>query len=197
MKKLTAEFIGTFAIIFFGTGSIITSATHIGISLTFGLIVLSMIYCFEHISSNFNPAVTLGLFLTKKLEPKLVIPYIIAQCLGGIAASLGLHLLFPANSVLGGTHPSGTCLQSFILEVIMTFFLVLVVLNTLNDKMAGIVIGSLICSEALFGGPISGASMNPARSLGPALVSLNFEHLWIYLTAPFIGSFLATLVYRK
>lgn len=203
IKKISAEIIGTFALVFCGTGAIIINevsggaVTPIGIAGTFGLIVLSMIYTIGEISgAHLNPAVTLGFAISGKLDKKEILPYLFAQLTGAFLASLLLKFLFPFNEKLGSTIPLGSDLQSFILEIILTFFLMFVILNVSTEAKekgitAGIAVGAIIGLEAMFAGPISGASMNPARSLAPAIVSGNFYSLWVYLTAPFIGVLLA------
>jgi aquaporin NIP len=203
MKKYLAEILGTFAIVFCGTGAIIIdqqtngSITHVGIAITFGLIVMAMIYTLGNISgAHLNPAVTIAFTIAKKFEPKEVAPFIISQLIGAFLASFTLNFLFPANEFLGATLPSGSPLQSFILEFILTFFLMLVIINVATGSkeqgmFAGLAIGSTVLLEAMFAGPISGASMNPARSLAPAIVSGHTEHLWIYLIATTLGAALA------
>jgi aquaporin Z len=202
MKKLLAEFLGTLGLIFAGTGAIIVNDQthalgHAGIALTFGLVVLAMIYCFGDISgAHMNPAVTIGFAAAGRSEWRSVPGYITAQILGALAASALLKFLFPANATLGATLPSGAVAQSFVLEVMLTFFLMLVVLSVSTGAKekgvtAGIAIGAVIALEAMFAGPICGASMNPARSLAPALVSGHLENLWLYLAAPILGALLA------
>ena len=203
MKKLCAEALGTFGLVFAGTGAItidqVTSGavTHVGIALTFGLIILAMIYTFGDISgAHFNPAVTIGFWFARRLPGKEVAPYIAGLCAGAVLASLILRLLFPDSKLLGATLPAGSDLQSFVLEIVLTFFLMLTILSVSTGSKekgitAGIAVGSVIALEALFAGPISGASMNPARSLAPALVSLHLEHLWLYILAPILGACLA------
>ncbi len=209
MKKYQAEFLGTFALVFCGTGAIIVNdlnggvIAHLGIALTFGLIIAVMIYAFGETSgAHFNPAVTVSFWFTGKLSGKMVLPYITSQLLGALLASVTLLLLFPTHSTLGGTVPANSIMQSFVLEIIITFFLMTVIIQvTTNSKaishFAGLAIGGTVLLAALFAGPISGASMNPARSLGPALVSGELNHFWIYLTAPFIGTLLAGLSCRS
>ena len=200
MRKLAAELIGTFVLVFAGTGAIVINdastgtVSHVGIALTFGLVVLAMIYAVGDVSgAHLNPAVTLGFFTARRFEARSVVPYIASQCLGAVLASLVLRLLFPANATLGATLPTGEAIQSFVLEAILTFILMFVILSVSTGPkekgiMAGIAVGAVIGLEALFAGPISGASMNPARSLAPALVSLRLDSLWIYLTAPILGA---------
>jgi aquaporin NIP len=202
-KKILCEAFGTFCLVFFGTGSIvineITSGVigHIGIALTFGLIVLAMIYSIGEISgAHINPAVTLAFVIAQKFPIKQLFPYIAAQLIGAVTASASIRLLFPMNSTLGRTMPSGSALQSFILEILLSMILMFVIFRVSTGAkeksiIAGIAVGSVVALEALFGGPISGASMNPARSIGPALVSLQLKYSWIYLTAPTIGMLLA------
>ena len=208
MKKLTSEFIGTFCLIFAGTGAIIINdasggaVSHVGVALTFGLIVLAMIYTLGEVSgAHFNPAVTLGFWAAQRLEKRWILPYIAAQCAGAIAASLILRFLFPNNIGLGRTIPAGAASQSWVLELILTAILMFVILGVSTGARekgitAGLVIGAVIGLEALFAGPVCGASMNPARSLAPALVSLHLDSLWIYLTAPITGALLGVVMCR-
>jgi len=207
-RKLSAEFLGTFCLVFAGTGAIVIDGisggaiSHVGVAITFGLIVLAMIYTLGDVSgAHFNPAVTLGFWVARRLEARLVIPYILSQCAGAIGASLVMRLLFPQSRALGGTFPVGSSTQSFVLEGILTAILMFVILGVSSGAKekgitAGIVVGSVICLEALFAGPICGASMNPARSLAPALVSLHFASLWIYLLAPVVGAMLGVVACR-
>lgn len=204
MKKWIAESLGTFALIFAGTGAIIANEashgaiSHVGIALTFGLVVLAMIYTFGDISgAHLNPAVTIGFCIARRMSALEAIPYIASQLVGALSASFLLRLLFPQNTLLGATLPAGSELQSFVFETILTFFLMLTILNVSTGAKekgitAGIAVGSVIALEALFAGPICGASMNPARSFAPALFSGHIEHLWIYLVAPVLGAALAT-----
>ncbi|MGH7826255.1 MAG: MIP/aquaporin family protein, partial [Candidatus Binatia bacterium] len=171
--------------------------THVGISLTFGLVVLAMIYTFGEVSgAHLNPAVTIGFWMAGRVSARLVLPYALSQCGGAVVASIFLGLLFPQHPTLGATIPAGSAGQSFSFEVSLTAVLMLVILSvSIGGKekgpIAGVAVGAVIALEALFAGPISGASMNPARSLGPALVANRIESLWIYLTAPIIGAILA------
>jgi aquaporin NIP len=202
MRKLAAELLGTFALVFAGTGAIVINdvrdgaVSHVGIALTFGLIVLAMIYAVGDVSgAHLNPAVTLGFFAARRFAGRQVLPYILSQCAGAVLASLVLRCMFPAHATLGATLPAGAPMQSFVLEAILTFILMFVILSVSSGPkekgiMAGIAVGAVIALEALFAGPISGASMNPGRSLAPALVSLHLENLWIYLTAPVLGAVL-------
>ena len=207
MKKYIAEVIGTFALVFCGTGAIVINQesagviTHPGIALTFGLIVMVMIYALGPVSgAHLNPAVTIAFAVARKFPVKEILPYMISQVAGAMSASLVLHYLFPANQFLGSTLPAGEEMQSFILEVILTFFLMLVIIQVATGSkeqgmFAGLAIGSTVLLEAMFAGPICGASMNPARSLSPAVVSGHLEHLWIYMVAPVSGAILAVVVW--
>jgi aquaporin NIP len=216
-QKLLSEFIGTYILVFAGTGAIITESLtgqlgNIGIALTFGLAVSSLIYAFGHISgAHFNPAVTIGFYIIKEFNKKDVLPYIIVQILGSIIASITLYIIFYENidpnnlskvSYLGYTMPSGSLYQSFILEFILTFILMLIVcLSAIHSyavkSFAGIAIGFTVGLEAMFAGPITGASMNPARSIGPAIISGNIDNLWIYIIATILGAISAVLFYKK
>ena len=203
MRKLFAECLGTFALVFSGTGALVINQTsggaigHAGIALTFGLIVLAMIYTFGDVSgAHLNPAVTVAFAAARRLAWRDVGGYVTAQGVGAFAASGVLRALFPQNENLGATLPAGSAAQSFVLEVILTFLLMLVILSVSTGAKekgitAGIVIGSVIALEAMFAGPICGASMNPARSLAPALVSGHASDVWIYVAAPLLGALLA------
>ena len=207
-RKYVSELLGTFILVFCGTGAIIINqetngiVTHPGIAFTFGLVIMSLIYALGNISgAHFNPAVTIAFALAKKFSWKEVLPYTLSQFAGAIIASILLQYLFPANELLGTTIPSGVVRQSFILELFLTFFLMLVIINVATGSkeqgmFAGLAIGSVILLEAMFAGPICGASMNPARSLAPALISGHTEHLWIYLTATTAGAALAIPVWK-
>lgn len=208
MRKYIAEIIGTFALIFCGTGAIIINQesggviTHAGIAATFGLIVAAMIYTVGDISgAHLNPAVTIAFWAAKVFPAKEILPYIISQGIGAFLASFTLHFLFPYNLTLGATLPVGSAMQSFVLELILTFLLMFTIIHVAKGSkeqgmFAGIAIGSVVLLEAMFAGPICGASMNPIRSLSPAIVSGHLEHLWVYLTAPTIGAVLAVLSWK-
>lgn len=203
MKRLLAEFLGTFILVFAGTGAIVINHAsggvigHPGIALVFGLVVLAMVYTFGDISgAHLNPAVTLGFAAAGRFPWRDVGGYLAAQSAGAFAASAVLRLLFPLSPTLGATLPAGPASQSFVLELILTAILMLVILNVSTGAKekgitAGIAVGSVIAFEAMFAGPICGASMNPARSLAPAILSGHFEHLWLYPVATILGALLA------
>lgn len=204
VSKYAAEFIGTFALVFAGTGAIIINdvsggaITHLGVGLVFGLIVMTMIYALGEISgAHFNPAVSFGFWLAKRLSFKELFPFIGSQILGAMTASIVLRIMFSQHRTLGATFPNSISVAGdFIFETILTFFLMFVIIHVSQGAkekglMAGVAIGGMVALEAIFAGPITGASMNPARSLAPAIVSGHVEFLWIYLTAPFLGAALA------
>ena len=207
-NRLAAEFQGTFALVFAGTGAIIVNdlsrgaVTHVGIALTFGLIVTAMIYALGETSgAHFNPAVTLAFCLAGRFKASEIVPYWIAQCSGALTASLILRFMFWEHESLGATNPVGSEARAFGLETILTFLLMFVILHVSSGArergiMAGAAIGATVMLEAMFAGPISGASMNPARSLAPAVVGLDVSRLWIYLIAPVLGAALAVGGYR-
>jgi aquaporin NIP len=202
MKTYLAELIGTFALVFAGTGAIVVNdvtgggVTHVGVSLTFGLIVTAMIYAVGNVSgAHLNPAVSIGFWAAGRFPAGKLMPYIISQCGGAFLASATLRLLFPRHPTLGATIPAGSMAQSFGLEVILSLLLMFVILNVSvgakeTGRMAGVAIGAVIGLEALFAGPISGASMNPARSLAPAVISGHLQPVWIYIIAPLLGAYL-------
>ncbi len=206
VNKLLAEALGTFGIVFAGTGAIVVDQLthqaigHAGIALTFGLIVAAMIYAFGDISgAHLNPAVTMAFALAGRFEWQYVVRFILAQLAGALAGSLLLRFLFPSALTLGGTLPLGPAYQSFVLELVLTFLLMLVILRVSTGARekgitAGLAIGAVVALEAMFAGPICGASMNPARSLAPAAVCGQWASLWIYLIAPTLGAALAAPV---
>lgn len=208
MRKYFAEILGTFALVFCGTGAIVINQqsggaiTHVGVAVTFGLIVAAMIYTVGDISgAHLNPAVTLAFWVAKEFPVKEILPYILSQGIGAFIASSVLRLLFPNNDLLGATIPSGSEMQSFVLEIILTFLLMFVILHVAKGSkeqgmFAGLAIGFVVLLEAMFAGPVCGASMNPIRSLSPAVVSGHLEHLWVYLTSPFIGALLAVYAWQ-
>lgn len=193
--------IGTFTLVFAGTGAIIINdtaggITHVGVALTFGLVVMAMIYALGDVSGcHINPAATTAFWLAKRFPTRLVVPYVSSQLLGGFLASGLLRLLFD-HATLGATLPVGEPWKSFVLEVVLTAILLFVALSVSTGSkekgiMAGAAIGAVVALEAMFAGPICGASMNPARSIAPAIVSGNLNHLWIYIAAPLLGAAIA------
>jgi aquaporin NIP len=209
MKKFLAELISTFALVLCGTGVIVLdeqtggSVGHLRICLALGLIVFAMIRVFGPVSgAHMNPAISMGLASIGRFPWTLIPSYFLAQFSGAMAASLLLDQLFPANVHLGGTFPAGSDLQSFLLEFGLTFVLMYVIMYVSSGKpqgpaFAGAVIGGVLFVEALIAGPICGASMNPFRSLAPALVSGELDSVWIYLVAPVIGAISGALVWNR
>ncbi len=203
MNKWTAEIIGTFNLVFFGCGAIIVNDLypntlgHLGISLAFGLIVMAMIYSIGNVSgAHLNPAVTLGFAVAKRFTWKEILPYWTCQCLGAIIGAALLKFLFPSHTTLGATLPSVPLFKALITEIIFSFALMFIILNVSTGHkekgiMAGVAVGGTIVFAALVGGPISGASLNPARSLGPALLSGSLADFWIYILGPCVGTYLA------
>ena len=214
-KKLLAELIGAYILVFAGTGAVMInditgSLGHVGIALTFGFVVVALIYSFAHLSgAHFNPAVTIAFWSIGEFDSKKVIPYIGAQLFGAIAASASLYFLLNENfvtmsevSYLGATLPNGSVTQAFGFGLILTFILMIVICSSAvhgkaTKDFAGLAIGLTVGLEAMFAGPITGGSMNPARSIGPAVMSGNYEHLWIYIVATIIGAVIAAQLFLK
>ena len=208
MKKYLAEGIGTFALVLVGTGAIVVSESfpgslaHTDVSFVFGLIVMIMIYAVGDISgAHLNPAVTVGFWASRRLSGKQVCPYVISQIVGAVLASGLIQLWFPSHRTLGATAPAGSIAQAFSVEVALSCFLMFTILGVATGAkekgvMAGVAVGASVGLCALVGGPVTGASMNPARSLAPALISGRFEDLWIYLIAPLVGALLAVVACR-
>jgi aquaporin NIP len=206
-RVLVAELIGTFALVFAGCGAIMVDAKtgqlgHLGVAFSFGLVIMVMIYAVGHISgAHFNPAVTFAFALTRHFPWPRVFLYWSAQLAGAIVAALILRASLGDIADIGATTPSGSAGQSFLWELILTFFLMLVIMAVATDTLAvgeaaAIAIGGTVGLDALFGGPISGASMNPARSLGPGLVSGDLTSSWVYILAPFLGAAMAGVTYQ-
>jgi len=209
-KKLLAEALGTFCLVFAGTGAItVNEITHgriteVGIGLVFGLAVLAMVYALGQVSgAHLNPAVTVGFYSAGRHPANEIVPYLLAQLSGALVASLCLRLIFSGSATsLGLTRPAGSSLQSFTLEFLLTFLLMFVILSVATGDraegiMAGVAIGATIAFEAIFAGPVCGASMNPARSFAPALVTWNFASHWIYWLAPILGSVAAAFGFKS
>lgn len=209
MKKYFAEFLATFCLIFLGTGAVIVESNAVyggnmqlgGIAMLWGITVAGMIYAFGSISgAHMNPAVTITFWMVKLFKTRDVLPYIFSQLLGAFAASLTLRGIFPTDRLLGTTHPAIDPMTAFTIEIFLAFMLMLVVLFTSQGSketgiLSGLAVGGIIMVEVLFAGPLTNASMNPTRSLAPAIASLNFKDIWIYLTAPFMGMFAAGIVW--
>ncbi len=206
MRALVAEFIGTFALVFAGCGAIMVDASthqlgHVGVALSFGLVIMVMIYAVGHISgAHFNPAVTLA-FATARHFPLPRVPaYWGAQVAGAVAASIVLRATLGDVASLGATTPAGSAGPSLVFELLLSAALMLVIMAVATDtravgEAAAIAIGGAVGLSALFGGPVSGASMNPARSLGPAIVAGRFDEIWIYLVGPCVGTVAAAVLY--
>ncbi|MGD8567592.1 MAG: aquaporin [Gammaproteobacteria bacterium] len=207
-RYLLAECLGTFMLVFAGTGAIIVNDVtsgvigHLGVALVFGLVVLTIIYSYGETSgAHVNPAVTLAFWFARRLPGRWVAPYIISQCLGAVLASALLYGFFPAHETLGVTMPSIKWWQAFVFEFLLTWWLMTVILGVSEGArekgvVAGIVVASAVALEAAFAGPVTGASMNPARSLGPAVVSGRVSDLWIYLLATPLGAMFAVVLCR-
>ena len=209
-REAVAEGIGTFILVFAGTGAVMVNqisdgaVTHLGISFVFGAVVAALIYGMGHLGgAHFNPAVTLGFWASGFFPKRRVLPYILAQSLGAIAASTLLLISLGRIDSLGATLPlKGNWFQSLVLETVLTFILMFVILGSGLDRrapigFAGMAIGLTVGLEAAFMGPITGASMNPARSLGPAVVAGIWQHHWVYWVAPILGAQLAVLIYGQ
>ncbi len=206
--KLLAEGIGTYFLVFAGTGAIMVDElthriTHVGVAITFGLAVAGLIYAFGHISgAHFNPAVTIAFAVRGEMAAKQVLLYIAAQLLGAMAASGTLLALFGNVAHLGATLPRSPWIQAFVLEFLLTFLLMMVILGSAVDAravkgFAGLAIGGCVGLEAMFAGPICGASMNPARSIAPALLSGATQYVWVYIVAAIGGAMAAAWVSRR
>lgn len=204
-KKYIAEVLGTFSMVFCGTAAMAINevmngaVTHVGIGITWGFIVIAMIYAFGEISgAHFNPAVTIAFAYAKKFPWKEVPKYIVAQVVGAVLASVVVWYLFPESKTLGGTRTELVWHKAFVMEFLLTFFLMLVIINVSTGSkeigvVAGIAIGGVVMLEALFAGPVTNASMNPARSFAPALVSGYWLNLWLYILAPIAGALVAVM----
>jgi MIP family channel proteins len=207
LRSLAAELIGTFALVFAGAGAIMVDTKthqlgHVGVAISFGLVIMAMIYAIGHISgAHFNPAVTCAFALTRHFPWRQVFAYWGAQLAGATVAAAILRGSLGNVAHVGATLPSGTQAQSFLWESVLTFFLMFVIMAVATDtravgEAAAVAIGGAVGLDAMFGGPVSGASMNPARSLGPAIVSGETRGLWIYVVAPLLGAALGALAYQ-
>jgi MIP family channel proteins len=206
-RRLAAEFLGTFALVFAGAGAIMVDSTthqlgHVGVAISFGLVIAAMIYAVGHVSgAHLNPAVSLAFALTRHFPWPRLGGYVAAQAAGALAAAALLRGSLGNVAHIGATLPAGSERQSFMWEIVLTFLLMFVVMAVATDtravgEAAAIAVGATVGLDAMFGGPVSGASMNPARSFGPAFVSGDMHALWIYLFAPPIGAALGALAYQ-
>jgi aquaporin NIP len=206
-RALVAEAIGAFALVFAGCGAIMVDAKthqlgHVGVAITFGLVIMFGVYAVGHVSgAHFNPAVTLAFALTRHFPWPRAFAYWGAQFVGAVAAAALLRASLGNIAKVGATYPSGSNGQSFLWEIVMSAFLMFVILAVATDtravgEAAAIAIGGTIGLDAMFGGPISGASMNPVRSLGPGIVSGDLHAIWIYLLAPAAGTAIGGLAYQ-
>jgi MIP family channel proteins len=206
-RALAAEAIGTFALVFAGAGAIMVDAKthalgHVGVAITFGLVIMVMIYAVGHVSgAHFNAAVTFAFALTRHFPWQRAAAYWTAQFTGAIAAAALLRGSLGNIAHVGATLPSGSQGQSFLWEIVMSAILMFVILAVATDtravgEAAAIAVGGTIALDAMFGGPISGASMNPIRSLAPALVSGDLHALWLYVLGPIIGTSIGGLGYQ-
>ena len=208
LLKYAAELLGTFIMVFIGTGAIVLDdwthggVSHLGVSLAFGVAVAAMVFAFGRLSgAHINPAVTLAFWFSGRFPRPHLMPYIISQLLGAFCASILLHFMAPSHPDLGSTYPTVGMTASVILEVLLTFILMWVILWVSTGskeigKWAPIAIGGTVFLEAYLAGPLTGASMNPARSFGPALASGQLAHLWMYLLAPVMGAMVAVFACR-
>jgi aquaporin NIP len=206
-RLLAAEFVGTFALVFAGCGAIMVDAKtgqlgHIGVAISFGLVIMVMIYAVGHISgAHFNPAVTFAFAVTRHFPWSRAAAYWAVQIVAALTAAAVLRGSLGNIAHVGATLPSGTQAQSFLWELVLTFFLMFVIMAVATDtravgEAAAIAVGGTVGLDAMFGGPISGASMNPARSIGPAVVSGDLHALWLYIVAPVVGAAVAALAYQ-
>ena len=207
MRSLLAEAIGTFALVFAGCGAIVVDAKtgalgHLGVALTFGLVIMVMIYAVGHISgAHFNPAVTFAFALSRHFPWPRAVVYWAAQAAGALVGAVLVRGSLGEHVHDGATLPTGSQGQAFLWELVLTFFLMFVIMAVATDtravgEAAAIAVGGTVGLDALFGGPVTGASMNPARSLAPALVSGDLHALWLYLVAPPVGAAVAAMMYR-
>jgi MIP family channel proteins len=207
VRALVAELIGTFALVFAGAGAIMVDDKthqlgHVGVAIAFGLVIMVMIYAVGHVSgAHFNPAVSFAFALTRHFSWTRMLGYWAAQVSGAVIAAAILRGSLGNRAHVGATLPAGSQAQAFLWEVVLTFFLMFVIMSVATDtravgEAAAIAIGGTVGLDAMFGGPVTGASMNPARSLGPALVSGDLHALWLYIVAPLVGAAIGGVAYQ-
>ena len=207
IRSLVAELVGTFALVFAGAGAIVVDARthalgHVGVAIAFGLVIMVMIYAVGHVSgAHFNPAVSFAFALTRQFPWTRVAAYWAAQLAGALLGAALLRASLGNDAHVGSTLPAGSQGQALVWELVLTFFLIFVIMAVATDtravgEAAAIAVGGTVALDAMFGGPITGASMNPARSLGPALVSGDLHALWVYIVAPLAGASLGGLAYQ-
>ncbi len=196
---MTSEFLGTFLLVFVGCGAIVVNDLyggvlgHVGVNAVFGLVVMAVIYAVGNVSgAHINPAVTIGFYFSGRIGASEIPAYLFAQIAGAITAGFILLILFPDHTTYGATAPATDLPRAFLMEVLISFSLMFVILNVSTGHhekgiMAGAVIGGTVTLLALFAGPVTGASMNPARSIGPAVAAMDFQSLWVYVAAPILG----------
>ena len=206
--RLAAEAIGAFALVFVGAGAAAVNAwsngavTHTGVSLAFGAIILVAVYALGHISgAHINPAVTVSFWLARRFPGREVAPYVAAQLVGATAAGFALRMTVGGFAVFATTRPAIPTMDALGVEIVLSFFLMLVVMAVATDgrvagEVAGLAVGFIVMADALMGGPLTGASMNPARSFGPALATGQWDSHWIYWVGPVAGMALAVLTYE-
>ena len=203
MRAAAAESLGTFALVFFGCGAIANGLSPTSVALAFGLVIAVMVYALGHISgAHFNPAVSIAFAVGRHAPWSRTVAYVVAQVLGAVAGAIALRATLGSDADLGVTHPTGSDLQAFVWEAILTFVLMLVITAVATDvravgQAAALAIGGTVALGSLVGGPVSGASMNPARSIGPAIVAGDLAGLWIYIAAPIAGAVAGVLVYGR
>jgi MIP family channel proteins len=207
VRALVAELIGTFALVFAGAGAIMVddktrALGHVGVAIAFGLVIMVMIYAVGHVSgAHFNPAVSFAFALTRHFSWTRLLGYWAAQVAGALLAAAVLRGSLGNRAHIGATLPAGSQAQAFLWELVLTFFLMFVIMSVATDtravgEAAAIAVGGTVGLDAMFGGPVTGASMNPARSLGPALVSGDLHALWVYLVAPLVGAAIGGFAYQ-